>query len=311
MSSCPQAVDGIGECYLSRHRPFSPPTRTGNIRHRRDGPERPGSAVLGGGDDAGQDQPQTAEHVPVADRTRAGTGGSWHMIMAMPRPQKRNMRTGTHGRADLLVGRHAGRVAARGLGRGRALGVAGRRRAAVPFGGVALGSTSTCRRSALVGPPLGVTRPLPSTRRLRGRFGWLATDGESSAPPAPSAFASGTRAVARYPAGRMGARVLVIDNYDSFVYNLVQYLGELGAEPMVHRADALHPRRARGARPRRRADQPGPGRPEDAGLSNEVIAPLRRPAPGAGRVPRPPVHRPGLRRRRRAGARRSCTARPR
>ena len=38
---------------------------------------------------------------------------------------------------------------------------------------------------------------------------------------------------------RVGARVLVIDNYDSFVYNLVQYLGELGAEPMVHRHDAV------------------------------------------------------------------------
>ena len=37
----------------------------------------------------------------------------------------------------------------------------------------------------------------------------------------------------------MTARVLVIDNYDSFVYNLVQYLGELGAEPVVHRKDAL------------------------------------------------------------------------
>ena len=37
----------------------------------------------------------------------------------------------------------------------------------------------------------------------------------------------------------MGARILVIDNYDSFVYNLVQYLGELGAEPLVHRCDAL------------------------------------------------------------------------
>ena len=37
----------------------------------------------------------------------------------------------------------------------------------------------------------------------------------------------------------MGARILVIDNYDSFVYNLVQYLGELGAEPLVHRSDAL------------------------------------------------------------------------
>ncbi|MCS5676008.1 MAG: anthranilate/aminodeoxychorismate synthase component II, partial [Acidimicrobiales bacterium] len=37
----------------------------------------------------------------------------------------------------------------------------------------------------------------------------------------------------------MGARVLVIDNYDSFVYNLVQYLGELGADPQVHRHDAV------------------------------------------------------------------------
>ena len=37
----------------------------------------------------------------------------------------------------------------------------------------------------------------------------------------------------------MGPRVLVVDNYDSFVYNLVQYLGELGAEPVVHRSDAL------------------------------------------------------------------------
>ena len=40
--------------------------------------------------------------------------------------------------------------------------------------------------------------------------------------------------------------VLLIDNYDSFVYNLVQYLGELGAEPLVHRNDAIDPRRHRG-----------------------------------------------------------------
>ena len=37
----------------------------------------------------------------------------------------------------------------------------------------------------------------------------------------------------------MAARILVLDNYDSFVFNLVQYLGELGAEPLVHRSDAL------------------------------------------------------------------------
>ena len=58
----------------------------------------------------------------------------------------------------------------------------------------------------------------------------------------------------------MGARVLVIDNYDSFVYNLVQYLGELGAEPLVHRNDAAHPRRDRSSStPTRVLISPGPG----------------------------------------------------
>ena len=51
----------------------------------------------------------------------------------------------------------------------------------------------------------------------------------------------------------MATRVLVIDNYDSFVFNLVQYLGELGAEPIVHRNDALDGRGGPGARRRRRA----------------------------------------------------------
>jgi anthranilate synthase/aminodeoxychorismate synthase-like glutamine amidotransferase len=70
----------------------------------------------------------------------------------------------------------------------------------------------------------------------------------------------------------MGARVLVIDNYDSFVYNLVQYLGELGAEPEVHRHDAL-PLDALVARaPDAVLVSPGPGRPEDAGVSMDAIA---------------------------------------
>ena len=51
----------------------------------------------------------------------------------------------------------------------------------------------------------------------------------------------------------MAARVLVIDNYDSFIYNLVQYLGELGAEPLVHRNDALTLDEIADARARRRA----------------------------------------------------------
>ena len=69
----------------------------------------------------------------------------------------------------------------------------------------------------------------------------------------------------------MGPRVLVIDNYDSFVYNLVQYLGELGAEPLVHRCDALTLDEIVALDPDAVLISPGPGRPEDAGLSNAVI----------------------------------------
>ena len=69
----------------------------------------------------------------------------------------------------------------------------------------------------------------------------------------------------------MPARVLVIDNYDSFVYNLVQYLGELGADPLVHRCDALTLEQIIALDPDGVLISPGPGRPEDAGLSNAVI----------------------------------------
>ena len=69
----------------------------------------------------------------------------------------------------------------------------------------------------------------------------------------------------------MGARVLVIDNYDSFVYNLVQYVGELGAEQVVHRSDAMDLDGLRAESPDAVLISPGPGAPADAGLSNEVI----------------------------------------
>jgi anthranilate synthase component 2 len=65
--------------------------------------------------------------------------------------------------------------------------------------------------------------------------------------------------------------VLVIDNYDSFVYNLVQYLGELGAVPEVHRQDALTVDEIVASAPDAVLISPGPGRPEDAGVSNAVI----------------------------------------
>ena len=77
----------------------------------------------------------------------------------------------------------------------------------------------------------------------------------------------------------MTARILVLDNYDSFVFNLVQYLGELGAEPVVHRSDALSIDEIESIEPDGVLISPGPGRPEDAGLSNDVITRF------AGRIP--------------------------
>jgi anthranilate synthase/aminodeoxychorismate synthase-like glutamine amidotransferase len=68
-----------------------------------------------------------------------------------------------------------------------------------------------------------------------------------------------------------GPRVLVIDSYDSFVYNLVQYLGELGADPIVVRNDELTVAQAVDLRPDGVLLSPGPGRPEDAGILCEAI----------------------------------------
>ena len=69
----------------------------------------------------------------------------------------------------------------------------------------------------------------------------------------------------------MAPRVLVVDNYDSFVYNLVQYLGELGAEPIVHRHDEITVDEAMAVGADAVLISPGPGRPEDAGISSELI----------------------------------------
>ena len=61
-------------------------------------------------------------------------------------------------------------------------------------------------------------------------------------------------------------RILVIDSYDSFVYNLVQYLGELGADPIVVRNDQVTVEEALAIEPDALLLSPGPGRPEDAGI---------------------------------------------
>jgi len=73
--------------------------------------------------------------------------------------------------------------------------------------------------------------------------------------------------------------LLVLDNYDSFTYNLVQYAGELGADPVVYRNDALSPEEALALRPAAILISPGPCTPREAGIS----IPLVRAA--AGRIP--------------------------
>ena len=77
----------------------------------------------------------------------------------------------------------------------------------------------------------------------------------------------------------MSARVLMIDNYDSFTYNLVQYLRILGAEVLVHRNDALSVADALALAPTHVVVSPGPGTPATAGISIEVIRAF------AGRAP--------------------------
>ena len=74
--------------------------------------------------------------------------------------------------------------------------------------------------------------------------------------------------------------IFVLDNYDSFTYNLVQYLGELGAEPRVERNDALTADSVLAAGPRGVVISPGPGVPERAGISVDLVR-----AAAAARMP--------------------------
>jgi anthranilate synthase component 2 len=77
--------------------------------------------------------------------------------------------------------------------------------------------------------------------------------------------------------------VFVLDNYDSFTYNLVQYMGELGAEIVVRRNDELTPREVEAMHPDRILISPGPCTPEDAGISIELIRHFARLAENGGR----------------------------
>lgn len=73
--------------------------------------------------------------------------------------------------------------------------------------------------------------------------------------------------------------ILLLDNYDSFTYNLVQYLAELGAQVQVYRNDAISIKKVQRMRPKGIVLSPGPGRPENAGIMNELVARL------AGTIP--------------------------
>ena len=77
----------------------------------------------------------------------------------------------------------------------------------------------------------------------------------------------------------MSKRVVVIDNYDSFTYNLVQYLGTLGAEVTVRRNDEVTVKELAAMKPDGLLISPGPGEPRDAGISEDAIRAL------AGQVP--------------------------
>jgi anthranilate synthase/aminodeoxychorismate synthase-like glutamine amidotransferase len=76
--------------------------------------------------------------------------------------------------------------------------------------------------------------------------------------------------------------ILVIDNYDSFTFNLVQFAGELGAEPAVYRNDALTVAQAAALHPRAVIISPGPGAPEGAGVSVDLIRGMPRSTPVLG-----------------------------
>ena len=125
------------------------------------------------------------------------------------------------------------------------------------FGSAACSGWTATDAAALGGPPPGRAALLLRLARAPC-WPWLpwAKDSQS---PAGQGAGSARRPVDRYDQWTMGTRVLVIDNYDSFVYNLVQELGELGADPVVHRNDAIDIDGIRAASPDAILISPGPG----------------------------------------------------
>jgi len=115
------------------------------------------------------------------------------------------------------------------------------------------------------------TRPKPARK--------VATRKPATRKPAPRAALARRRKTDVVTASPARLPILVIDNYDSFTYNLVQYLGALGAHVEVFRNDALSLADVERLRPRGIVISPGPGGPRDAGISIDVVRRL------SGRVP--------------------------
>jgi anthranilate synthase/aminodeoxychorismate synthase-like glutamine amidotransferase len=100
-------------------------------------------------------------------------------------------------------------------------------------------------------------------------------------------YFSNLNAAANDPRYHRRAMVFVLDNYDSFTYNLVQYVGELGADMVVHRNDDLTPAEVEALHPDRILISPGPCTPQDAGITIGLIQHFARLAESGG--PRVPI----------------------
>ena len=90
--------------------------------------------------------------------------------------------------------------------------------------------------------------------------------------------------------------IILIDNYDSFTWNLYHFLGDLGAETVVHRNDKISVGQVISAKPEAIVISPGPATPNEAGICLELIEKASGDDPDLRRLPRPAVHGPGLRR---------------
>ncbi|KAI4369768.1 hypothetical protein MLD38_018176 [Melastoma candidum] len=116
-------------------------------------------------------------------------------------------------------------------------------------------------------------RPL-SSLPLSPRLSFVGKSGAKYVPRANLASISGTNSRSPVPALRNDDPIVVIDNYDSFTYNLCQYFGELGCNFEVYRNDDLTVEELKSKNPRGVLISPGPGAPKDSGISLQTVLEL-------------------------------------